>query len=211
MDRSYKFWDRMSRRYSQHPLADERAYLRKLQAMRAELDPYLDVLEFGCGTGATALILAPHARHYRAVDFSPRMIEIAQEKAARSHIESLSFECAAFEALELADDSVDVVIGMSVLHLQRDWRDVIARVYRALRPGGVFFSSTACIGDFMPALRYVAPAGRMLGALPRLNVFRRAELTQCIVDTGFIIEQQWQPAEKQGVFIAAAKAEQGRG
>jgi cyclopropane fatty-acyl-phospholipid synthase-like methyltransferase len=41
----------------------------------------MELLEFGCGTGGTAIIHAPHVKHIRAIDISPRMIEIAKSRA----------------------------------------------------------------------------------------------------------------------------------
>ena len=38
----------------------------------------MEVLEFGCGTGSTALTLAPNVRHIQATDVSPKMLEIAR-------------------------------------------------------------------------------------------------------------------------------------
>ncbi|MDZ7784269.1 MAG: class I SAM-dependent methyltransferase [Halioglobus sp.] len=206
MDRSYRFWNRMARRYASRPLDDEIAYLKKLGIMREHVDPFTDVLEIGCGTGSTALILGPHARHYLAIDFSQSMIDIARDKAARSAIDNVSFQCTAFEQLDAQEETFDVIIGQSVLHLMANWRSSIAQMHSLLRPGGIFISSTACLGDFMPAIRYIAPAGRLLGLLPRLSVFSLEDLRAALTDAGFTIDHEWQPGEKKGVFIVAFKA-----
>jgi len=70
-------------------------------------------------------------------------------------------------------------------------------------------STTACLGDFMPALHYVALPGRWLGLLPRLSVFKIADLRAALTAAGFSIDYEWQPAEKRGVFLAASKAPAG--
>jgi len=38
-------------------------------------------LEFGCGTGSTALLHASFVKHMTATDISDEMIEIAKQKA----------------------------------------------------------------------------------------------------------------------------------
>jgi len=38
---------------------------------------------------------------------------------------------------------------MSVLHLMEEKEGAIAKVYRLLKPGGVFATSTVCLGDSM--------------------------------------------------------------
>ena len=58
MPPSSKFWDRIAARYARKPVADEAAYRRKLAVTRDYLAPDMDVLEFGCGTGSTAIVLS---------------------------------------------------------------------------------------------------------------------------------------------------------
>jgi cyclopropane fatty-acyl-phospholipid synthase-like methyltransferase len=36
----------------------------------------MEVLEFGCGTGSTAIVHAPHVKELRAIDISEKMIGI---------------------------------------------------------------------------------------------------------------------------------------
>ena len=59
MNQSAKFWDKIAERYSRRPIADEAAYHRKLQVTREYFHPDMQVLEFGCGTGSTAIEHAP--------------------------------------------------------------------------------------------------------------------------------------------------------
>ncbi len=81
MDESTKFWDRIAERYSKQPVADEASYQKKLQVTREYLHPDMHLLEFGCGTGSTAIAHAPYVEHIQAIDISSRMIEIAQGRA----------------------------------------------------------------------------------------------------------------------------------
>jgi len=59
MDQSAKFWDKIAERYSKRPIADEAAYEKKLQVTREYFRPDMEVLEFACGTGSTAIEVAP--------------------------------------------------------------------------------------------------------------------------------------------------------
>lgn len=47
----------MAKRYARQPIADEAAYRRKLEVTRTYFRPDMHVLEFGCGTGSTALAM----------------------------------------------------------------------------------------------------------------------------------------------------------
>lgn len=117
MDMSAKFWDRMAEGYSKSPIADEEAYQKKLQITQGYFKADMDVLEFGCGTGSTAIIHAPYVKHYHAIDISPKMIEIAQNKADTQNIQNITFEASSMDELKAADQSYDAVLGLSILHL----------------------------------------------------------------------------------------------
>ena len=81
MHQRSNFWDKHAERYSKRPVADEESYQKKLQVTRDYLQPGMEVLEFGCGTGSTAITHAPYVKHIEAIDVSSKMIEIAQGKA----------------------------------------------------------------------------------------------------------------------------------
>ena len=76
-----------------------------------------------------------------------------------------------------------------------------------LKPGGVFISSTACIGDSMKFFKVVAPIGKFLGLMPLVKVFTTRELENSLTDAGFKIDYQWRPGKNKAVFIVAKKAE----
>lgn len=206
MNQSSKFWDRIAKRYSKRPIADQGAYEKKLQVTREYLRPDMELLELGCGTGSTALAHAPYVKHILAIDISAKMIEIAQGKADAMKVENVTFKQSAIDAFSAADESLDVVLGLSVLHLLENKEEVIATVHRMLKPGGVFVSSTACIGDTMKYFKLIASIGTFLGLMPVVKVFTTQELTSSLTDAGLRIDYQWQPGKGKAVFIVATKA-----
>ena len=206
MDQSAKFWDKIAERYSKQPVADEAAYQKKLQVTREYFRPDMEVLEFGCGTGSTAIAHAPYVNHIQAIDISSKMIDIAQGKADANNIENVTFTCSTIDEVSVPDETLDAVLGLSVLHLLDSKEEVIARVYRMLKPGGVFVTSTACIGDMMKFFKIVAPIGKFFGFMPLVKVFTTKELEDSITNGSFNIDYQWQPGKNKAVFIVAIKA-----
>lgn len=200
-----QFWDRHAKGYAKRPVADEAAYQKKLRVTQDYLKPDMEVLEFGCGTGTTAIIHAPFVRHIRAIDISSRMLEIARAKAESDSIENVTFEQSSIDELNADDASYDAVMGHSILHLLENKEIAIASVYRMLKPGGVFVTSTACLGGTMLALRVILPVGRFLGLLPLVKFFTAEELEADLTDAGFRIDYQWQPDTRKSVFIVAKK------
>ena len=214
MNTSAKFWNKVADGYAKQPIADEAAYQKKLQVTQEYLQPSMNVLEFGCGTGSTALVHAPYVHHIRAIDFSSNMIAIAQEKAAAQNIQNVTFEQASIDELSVPDQTYDAVLGLNVLHLLANKEAAIAKVYDLLQPGGVFITSTICLGDTMAWFKLIAPVGKALGLFPLVKVFTIKDLEKSLTDAGFAIDYQWQAGDYQSpignakiVFIVAKKAE----
>lgn len=202
---SPRFWDRIAERYGRKPVADEAVYQKKLAITRQYLRPDMSVMEFGCGTGSAALAHAPYVKDICAIDFSAKMIEIARRKAEAGSVTNVVFSQSGIEEFDAPDASFDVILGLSILHLLEDRKAAIAKVYRLLKPGGIFVSSTACIADMAPFFKYIAPAGRALGLLPFLDIFTKRELLADMTGTGFDIEVDWRPDRKKAAFIVARK------
>ena len=163
------FWDRIAARYAKKPIADEAAYEKKLEMTRHYLGPDASVLEIGCGTGSTAIAHAPRVASVLATDVSAKMLDIARDRAAAAGVANVRFEVAAAEDIDAADRSFDAVLALSLLHLLDDRSVVIEKVYDWLKPGGVFVSNTACLGDNMRWFRFIGPVGRWLASSPALN------------------------------------------
>lgn len=204
---SARFWDRMAERYAQMPVRDEATYLRKLEITREYFRPDMEVLEVGCGTGSTAIAHAPFLHHIHAIDTSGKMIEIARGKAAASGVGNVRFEQSSIEALNLQDRSLDAVLALNVVHLVDDREDFLARVHAALKPGGVFVTSTPCIADSsFRFLKYIAPAAAFVGAIPAVRIFTGEQLLASVRAAGFSIEHDWRPGKNKAVFLVAKRS-----
>ena len=202
-----RFWDKIAKRYARTPIKDEATYQRKLAITRELMEPHMHVLEFGCGTGSTALLHAPYVDRILAIDVSARMIEIARNKAANEDIDNVYFEQADMEQFQANAEQFDMVLGLSILHLLDDRDTTIAQVYQVLKPGGTFISSTACLGDNLKFFKWIAPLGRWLGFLPLLRVFTSRQLLDSLTRQGFDIETHWSPGKNKGIFVVARKPE----
>ena len=112
---------------------------RERAADRAELRPGDAALDLCCGTGDLALELRERVEAGGRVvgaDFSERMLELAQNKAADRGLADVTFEWA--DALELpySDASFDAVtVGFGVRNLA-DVGAGIREMTRILKPGG---------------------------------------------------------------------------
>ena len=140
------------------------------KALGEEVPVFGRALEIGAGTGYFALNLlrAGAVREAVCTDVSPGMLEQLQRNAARLGLE-VDTVAADAEALPLADERFDLVVGHAVLHHLPDLDRAFAEFLRVLRPGGtlVFAGEPSRVGDRIAAwpkraAHRVAPAWRAL-------------------------------------------------
>ena len=217
--KNLKVWNRFATNYAKSPIADEDAYQHKLQLTRKYMDKdTTNALEFGCGTGGTALLHSPYVKHYHATDVSSTMIGLCKEKQKESgngNVDNVSFECIGIDSLAAAKakttdaDGYDMVLGLSILHLLPQKDQTICDVHSMLKPGGYFVSSTTCLKE-ISGFKFISPIlklGGYFGLLPTLNPFSKDELIQSIEKNGelFDIKELYHPGPDKAVFIIAQK------
>eukprot|EP00980_Cylindrotheca_fusiformis_P026825 scaffold17595_cov113-Cylindrotheca_fusiformis.AAC.10 len=206
-----KLWNRYADKYSKQPIKDKESYEAKLRLTREYLSPQSNVLEFGCGTGSTAILHAPYVKSIHAIDVSSSMIEIAQSKAEEANVDNVQFECSGIDSLIIATENgggavFDAVLGLNVLHLLPNKDEAIQKVHTLLKPGGFFISSTFCIGDFARYIGWFASGLSRFGIVPDINIFTKEDLIASMEKAGFKIEQEFHPDNgNKAVFLVARK------
>lgn len=202
-----RFWNLLAGHYARKPVANPGAYQHKLDTTARYLEPNQTVFEFGCGTGTTALIHAPRVASIDAIDFSAKMIAIAQQKADAAGVSNVQFAVSSLDdwPLPSAGGQYDVALGMSILHLLPDLDAALSRVAAFLRPGGRFFSSTVCLGDAGGIAKHVIRPFSAIGILPRVLPLTETCLVDRLRHHGFVIEETWKPGSSPSVFIVAQK------
>lgn len=203
------FWDRIAPKYAADPIADMAGYEATLRRVQALLSPQHDVLEIGCGTGSTALRLAPFTRRLLATDVSPEMIVIAHQRLAGQPSPQLSFAVADAEAPVFGQGVYDVVLAFNVLHLASDLDQALKLAVQALRPGGLLISKTPCIAEMNPLIPYLAvPLMRAIGKAPHVLCFDEPRLQSAMVQQGMQIvcaERHGTRGKDIRAFIVARK------
>ena len=204
MKASKEFWDKSAPRYAKSPVRDEETYRKKLDITQGYFRPDWSVLEFGCGTGSTALVHAPYVKEILATDISGKMLDIATQKARDAGIENVRFQQGTMETLALEAETFDAVLGLNILHLLDNPETAIARAHELLKPGGIFVSSTTLVGELMVLWWLLIPAMQAVGLAPFVNRFSRQSLVAMLAKAGFSIDYEWQPG-KSSVFLVARK------
>lgn len=204
MGKTVDFWDKTAEKYSKSPIRDEETYNEKLEVTRGYFNPESRVLEFGCGTGTTAINHAPYVQHIVATDISGNMIEIAKEKARAANIDNVEFRRETLKECKEENGSLDVVMAHNILHLLEDPQAAVNISYELLKPGGVFITSTVCLGEGLPHWRILLFFGKLFRMVPYVRILKRAELKGFFQNAGFEVELEWE-RHKAAAFIILRK------
>lgn len=199
------FWNILAGNYFRQAIDDPAAYETKLEMTRKLLHPNMRLLEFGCGTGGTALKHAPLVEHVTGIDVASRMIGFADQQKAEQGISNADFHVASIQNFPAPEAAYDMILGLSIIHLLPNRATVFAKVHRQLKPGGYFISSTTCLGSLPRAVRWLLQIGTRLGVLPILRTFTSDQLIQEIEGAGFKIREVFHPAPDKAIFLIAEK------
>ena len=133
--------------------------------MLAELErePFTDVLDVGCGTGAVIELLHekyPDA-HYVGLDLTPDMIAVAQAKS----LNGCEFVVGDAEDLPFPANSFDAALSSNSFHHYPNPEKFFAGVARVLRPGGRLILRDYTANDFAVWLMntFELPLARLAG------------------------------------------------
>lgn len=93
-----------------------------------------DVLEYGCGSGSVAPLLAPSAGRVTGIDLSAVAIDQARSAATAKGLD-IDYRVMNAEAMSFDDESFDLICGSGILH-HLDLRAAYGELARTLRPAG---------------------------------------------------------------------------
>ncbi|MFE3324476.1 methyltransferase domain-containing protein [Streptomyces sp. NPDC059176] len=114
------------------------------------LRPGLEVLDVGCGPGTITADLAALVAPGRVtgIDASEDVLVRARTEAAERNLDSVRFAVADVHALDLPDDSFDVVHAHQVLQHVGDPVAALREMRRVCRPGGIVAVRDSDYGAF---------------------------------------------------------------
>jgi 2-polyprenyl-3-methyl-5-hydroxy-6-metoxy-1,4-benzoquinol methylase len=209
--KSETMWDQLAKNWDKPGVSLGDNDLKIIEVTRKYLNPGSVVLDYGCATGSIALEIASMAKEVHGIDISSNMIEIAKGKADALNIRNIGFARATLFDESLGQESFDVILSLSILHLVEDSAQVMDRVHQLLKPGGIFISATPCLGEktFLSVLMNI-PIFLLsgVGVIPSITFFSACSLTAAIADAGFEVIEQKDVSVRplRECFIVARKA-----
>lgn len=207
MRTSEQFWDNMACDYAAKPIKNMDAYSKTLERTRLYLHANDTVLELGCGSGSTALLLSGHVGHIWASDLSSRLVQIGREKAKEQKVGNVDFLHAdMYDEALAANAPYDCIWAFNFIHLLEDIPAAIKHMNLLLKPGGVLISKTGCLAGRYGLLRIPITIMQWLGKAPHVSYISASRLETVMVEQGFeILESCTFPKAEEIRFIVARK------
>jgi len=163
------------------------------------------VLDIGCGTGTQCGDLAGNVKQVTGIDISGKLLAIAEQRKAERKLENIEFIKTSLYDERLQADSFDIVMAFYVLHFFEDLDAVVERIHALLKPGGLFISETACLGEKGQMTgRLLRFAGR-LGVLPIINPLTTRQLEQAMERADFVLVEKVQFSQANAEYTLFAR------
>jgi demethylmenaquinone methyltransferase/2-methoxy-6-polyprenyl-1,4-benzoquinol methylase len=141
----HKFWNDYAEHYSL--LRESRVYEQLMQQTLtlARIEAGVQCLDLACGPGNYVLEMAKKASNVVGVDYSEKMIAIAQNKLCQSITLNKKISLIQMDVLDyiktVPDNFFDVVISALLLSYVKQADEIVSEIYRILKPGGRFVMS----------------------------------------------------------------------
>lgn len=206
MNKSEKFWDRSAKEYENKKINWEKIYNKAVENTKKHLNSSDVVLDYACGAGVITAQIADYVKEIHAIDISSKMIDVAQRIADERKIENINFLKTTIFDDRYKEESFDVITAFNILHLLEDSNEVIQRINELLKPGGLFISETACVGEKKSLLGIFLSLLGKLRIIPYLNPLKFSELEDLLTEGNFqIIETEDLQQKQTNYFIVAKK------
>lgn len=119
----------------------------------AELKEGDMVVDLGSGAGNDAFVarkIVGEKGHVIGIDFTEKMIALAQKNAEKLGYKNVEFRQGDIESMPLFSNKADVIVSNCVLNLVPNKHKVFSEIFRVLKPGGHFSISDIVLEGPLP-------------------------------------------------------------
>ena len=111
-------------------------------AKEIKLIPFMDVMDFGCGTGLLTMQLQPFVHFITGVDSSQGMLDVLNTKIKDKNLTNVKTFCLDIEKDGVLKGSYNLIVSSMTFHHIREIKPVLDQFYNILLPAG-----NLCIAD----------------------------------------------------------------
>jgi 2-polyprenyl-3-methyl-5-hydroxy-6-metoxy-1,4-benzoquinol methylase len=101
------------------------------------------ILDAGCGAGIFSINAVQKGFFVHGIDISTKMIELCKETFYKKGIDTSKYRflCGDFVDIDFPDNYFDAVIALGFLEYQKDEYEILERLRKIIRPGGLLICS----------------------------------------------------------------------
>lgn len=144
-EKQQNFWNSFAVRYDEFVARfAKKAYNEVYNIIPKYLKSTDQVLEIATGTGELATTIAPLVSNVYGLDYSEKMLQIAEQKKAKRNTSNVTFEKGDAAQLPYSEQKMDVVIAMNVFHLLPNPEKALREINRVLKNNGIAIIPTFC-------------------------------------------------------------------
>lgn len=203
------FWDERSKIFDTQVMQIyDRAYDKTIQRALRFLEPEDVILDLGCGTGRTTIPISKKVKKVYAIDTSKDMLEKGVKKAAAENCENITFAHTDLMHAKLKPGSLDAVLVFNVLLYFKNQDEVLKKIHKLLKPGGMFISATDCLGRNLSKDAVSKFIRSKTGKMPYVAFQTPVGLMKKVEKNGFLVlEAANLHKNPPNIFLAAQKIE----
>jgi 2-polyprenyl-3-methyl-5-hydroxy-6-metoxy-1,4-benzoquinol methylase len=163
-----QFYDSSDRYFDICENRNEDSFRNILDVIKQYVPKDAKLLEFGCGTGNLASMVAKMGYSTLGIDISDRFIAYAKDQY-KAQSDKLDFQVVGFGKLPFADQSFDCIYTCAVLEHCYEVDKIIQDFHRLLKPNGILIIGTPNI--LSPFTRLSLVVKRLLGKRKRYHLY----------------------------------------
>lgn len=112
-------------------------FMRQFKEFR-DVDENTKILEIGVGSGWFALLSKQRGMNYTGIEISKQLVEFAIKRGQEYNLEP-NIRLGNVEDADLGENEFDIVLAYSTFEHVEHWEKGIENIFRALKPGGLFY------------------------------------------------------------------------
>ena len=182
-----RFWDKFANYYDTFiDKVFRKTYKTILENIDSDINISHSVLEIGTGTGIIPFSIYSKVSSIIAIDISPGMVRVANQKLKKSEIKNVDFQIQDSYNLTFPDKSFDIVIASNLFHLLYEPEKPLKEIIRVMKDNGLFIAPTLCVGENTKS-KIIATVIGFISGFKVVNKWSFQDFKSMLTNNGLVI------------------------
>lgn len=177
-----RFWNSQAKNIDNQPHDDLRGLVKRCQKY---LKPEDEVLDYGCGSGQSSLMLSEDVKTVLGLDYASEMIACCKPKVKQG--EGLKFICGDIHTKALKKNHFDAIVAFNILHLVDDLEGTLDAMARLVKAEGTILAYTPLVRENRNLVCLIIRLLSKLGLVVPVRALSHRKLKEKFEARGFIL------------------------